>query len=81
MLHKPDSEPIYGVRGSMPFFKNDWNYFPKKKGRVKKLSFFHTPFFLYFALRGLNLLYTIANTVASTKEINPNVNGSFGFTV
>ena len=44
MLHKPDSEPIYGVRGSMPFFKNDWNYFPKKKGRVKKLSFFHTPF-------------------------------------
>ena len=46
MLHKPDSEPIYGVRGSMPFFKNDWNYFPKKKGRVKKLSFFHTPFFM-----------------------------------
>ena len=44
MLHKPDSEPIYGVRGSMPFFKNDWNYFPKNKGRVKKLSFFHTPF-------------------------------------
>ena len=48
MLHKPDSEPIYGVRGSMPFFKNDWNYFPKKKGRVKKLSFFHTPF-LWFS--------------------------------
>ena len=50
MLHKPDSEPIYGVRGSMPFFKNDWNYFPKKKGRVKKLSFFHTPSFLLFEI-------------------------------
>ena len=44
MLHKPDKDLIYGVRGSMPFFKNDWNYFLKKKGRMKKLSFFHTPF-------------------------------------
>ena len=46
MMHKPDREPIYGGRGSMPFFKNDWNYFPKKNGRMKKLSFFHTPFFM-----------------------------------
>ena len=44
MLHKPDSEPIYGVRGNMPFFKEWLELFPQKERTYEKTFVFsHAP--------------------------------------
>ena len=45
MLHKPDQEPIYGVRGSMPFFKGELELFPQKdRTHEKTFVFSHALF-------------------------------------
>ena len=42
MLHKPDREPIYGVRGNMPFFKEWLELFSRKERTCEKTFVFFT---------------------------------------
>ena len=42
MLHKPDREPIYGVRGNIPFFKEWLELFSRKERTCEKTFVFFT---------------------------------------
>ena len=52
MLHKPDKEPIYGVRGSIPFFKEWLELFFQKERTYEKTFVFSHALFEYLWLFG-----------------------------
>ena len=57
MLHKPDREPIYGVRGNIPFFKEWLELFSRKERTCEKtFVFFTRPSLFFFLKRDLFLL-------------------------
>ena len=56
MLHKPDREPIYGVRGNMPFFKEWLELFPQKERTYEKTFVFSHVLLFYFVMSLLSII-------------------------